>query len=237
MTPRGFAHDRNWMIIDENGKFVTQRSYPLMSQISVSLTDEGLLITADGISPLRISYEANEAMTSAEIWKDTVLAQEVSIEAHQWFSQFLGADLRLVLMPEKTVRTVSPEHDRGQDQVGFADGYPFLVLSQASLDDLQSRSGMKIDALRFRPNLVIEDTNPYEEDEYTSFSIDGIRFHTVKPCARCVIPTIDPQTGSKQPELNRVMADYRTLNGAIMFGQNLVHDGAGSIRVGSDLVF
>ena len=235
VTTRGFAFDRHWMLVDQQGKFVTQRTAPEMSQVKIKLESDSMTIEKEGMEAFEVPYTATGSRLNVEIWRDTVNAQEVSSVVNEWFCDALHQEVRLVCMPEDVIRSVDPDFSRPGDHVGFADGYSFLLLSQASLDDLSQRMGEPMDALRFRPNLVIEGTSAFEEDQFSHFSIDGVRFKVAKPCARCVIPTIDPLTGLSNPEINRVLAGYRTKEKSIMFGQNLVHDGVGMLRVGSEV--
>ena len=236
VTARGLAFDRHWMLIDEQGKFVTQRTVPEMSQIRIELFEDRMSVEMLGMGSIEIPFTATGPRLRAEIWKDTLGVQEVSNSSHEWFSDALQRKIRLVCMPDDVSRQVDPAFARLGDEVGFADGYSFLMLSQASLDDLSERMGSKMDALRFRPNLVIQGVSAFEEDEYQDFSINDVSFKAVKPCARCVIPTIDPATGKKDPKLNKVLAEYRTKENSIMFGQNLIHDGVGILKVGSEVL-
>ena len=236
VTTRGLAFDRHWMLVDEQGKFVTQRTAPEMSQIKPKLLTNRMSMEMSGMGSIEVPFVASGPRLSAEIWKDTLKVQEVSSSSSEWFSEALHRKLRLVCMPDDVSRQVDPVFAELGDEVGFADGYSFLMLSQASLDDVSERMGSSIDALRFRPNLVIQGVSAFEEDEYRHFSINGVDFRAAKPCARCVIPTIDPETGNKNPKLTKVLAGYRTKENSIMFGQNLIHDGVGILKVGSEVL-
>jgi len=235
VTKRGFILDRRWMLVDAKGRFLTQRKYAQLSQINVTLLDAGLKVSGPEQSSLFVPFESEGKNIESSIWSDQVLAREVSGDAHEWFSDLLGEPVRLVYMPDETTRMVDQEFARPNDTVGFADGYPFLIVSQSSVDDLASKMNIKIDVRRFRPNLVVEGTTAFDEDSWNEFEINGIRFHAVKRCARCVIPTIDPITSEKNPQINKVLSSYRQENQEVYFGQNLIHDGLGSLSVGMEI--
>jgi len=170
------------------------------------------------------------------IWdSEHVLAVRVSDEADRWFSDALGKPCHLVYMPEATHRTVDPAYARPTDAVSFADGYPYLLIGQASLDDLNQRLPDPIGMERFRPNIVVEGSLPYEEDSWQQFSVGELDFSGVKPCARCVLTTIDPATGERGPEPLRTLTTYRQYKHKILFGQNVLLtdvNATGTLRVG-----
>jgi len=235
VTARGLALDRRWMLVDEHGRFVTARKFPELVLVSVHIESTGLRVEASNRSPLFVPFCPEGEQISTSIWSDHVLGREVSMASRQWFSELLNTAVRLVYMDEECRRSVDPEFGRPGDQVSFADGYPFLLLSQASIEDLSEKLGRPVDVLRFRPNLVVEQTEAFAEDEWKEFDLGTIRFHVVKPCARCVIPSIDPITGRKDSRVTSVLASDRKHDGQVFFGQNLVHDGEGEIRVGNAL--
>ena len=232
---RGLELDRRWMIIDANNKFVTQRAFPKMALIDVSVTSEGLKILnrtePDNVLTVPFQPITSQPRTVA-IWDDVVEAVTVSNEADQWLSEQLGFPAQLVKMPENTERKADPKYAKNGEIVSFADGYPFLIISEASLRDLNARLESDITMRRFRPNFVISGTAPFEEDQWKNVNIGAASFEIVKPCARCVLTTIDPQTAEKGPEPLKTLATFRKVNNKILFGQNAVARTLATLREG-----
>jgi uncharacterized protein YcbX len=169
---------------------------------------------------------------SIRIWDDVVHATDLGDEAARWISSFLGADCRVVFMPDDVVRPVDPRYAQPGDRVGFADAYPFLLISQGALGELNRRLKSPLPMNRFRPNLVVDGVPPHAEDGWARIAIGGVMFEVVKPCARCVVTTTDQETGERGHEPLRTLATYRRTNGKVHFGQNLIHQGGGELRVG-----
>ena len=232
VAQRGFEADRRWMIVDMTGKFVTQRELATLSQVETSLDGSSLRISAPGHAALSLprSYDSGASRT-VQVWNDQVRAT-AHPEGSAWFSQFLGTPHELVYMPDAEQRYVNPEQARADDIVSFADGFPFLLISEASLADLNGRLAQPITMDRFRPNIVITDTAPFAEDEYRHVRLGEIAFRGVKRCDRCVVTTIDPLTGDSGKEPLRTLARYRLEDQKVWFGMNLIHDGTGVLRVG-----
>jgi hypothetical protein len=178
---------------------------------------------------------AAEGRMEVVVWGDAVQASPAGADADAWLSGFLGLPCRLVCFPDDAVRSVDPGFARPSDQVGFADGFPFLLISQASLDDLNGRVDEAVSMLRFRPNLVVDGCDAYAEDDWRRIRIGDIEFRVAKPCSRCVIPTIDPATGLRGQEPLRTLMSYRRRDNKVYFGQNLIHDGFGRLAVGMPL--
>jgi uncharacterized protein YcbX len=232
VADRGFAGDRRWMIVDRAGKFVTQREVAALSQVETSLIGDSLCVSAPGHAALSVPRDPESgAIRSVQVWLDEVRAI-VHPEGSAWFSQFLGEPHELVYMPHTTRRQVNPERARAGDIVSFADGYPFLLISEASLADLNSRLAEPVTMARFRPNIVIQGCEPYAEDGYRQVRLGEIAFRGVKRCDRCVVTTIDPETGASGKEPLRTLARYRLEDQKVWFGMNLIHDGTGVLRVG-----
>jgi uncharacterized protein YcbX len=234
LTDRGFKYDRRWMLIDENNRFLSQREVPAMAFLDAAIREEYVLVTDKRTADLiMIPYEPLISETTVvTVWGDTCLAQRVSDEADAWFSQRLGMPCSLVYMPDSTQRTVDEEYARNKEITSFSDGYPLLIIGQASLDDLNSRLTSPVPMNRFRPNIVFTGGLPFQEDDMKQFSIGDIQLFGVKPCARCVITTIDQQTGIKAKEPLKTLSTYRAKNQKIYFGQNLLFNGSGTIKVG-----
>lgn len=242
LTPYGLEHDRNWMVVDAQGRFVTQRTHPRMALIRPALDDGELTVAAPEMAALKLALDpaalAGAPRVAATVWNDTVAALDAGDEAARWFSDFLGMTARLVRFEPGHERTASRKWTGDATaQVRFADGFPLLVLGAASLADLNARlvaNGVdSIPMNRFRPNLVIDGTDAYEEDYTGSLRITAVQgeveLRIVKPCTRCPIPTIDQARGGPDPrwpnEPTDTMSMYRAnsrVDGAITFGQNAI---------------
>ena len=229
---RGFAADRRWMIVDQNGRFVTQRELPQLTLVGTELAGDELRLTAPGQPELRmpLAYEQGEAR-QVQVWRDQGVGVPHELGS-AWFSTYLGARHELVYMPESYQRQVNPERANPGEIVGFADAYPFLIISEASLADLNSRLAEPIGMDRFRPNIVVSGTEPFAEDSYARVQIGEISFRGPKRCERCVVTTVDPTTGERGREPLRTLAKYRLSDQKVWFGMNLIHDHRGVLRVG-----
>lgn len=235
VEPRGLQHDRRWMLVDRKGRFLTQRALPRMALVCVDLTDGGLTLSAPGLEPLKVPFgpEASTRRQTVQIWRSVCEAAPVGEEADGWFGEFLGVPCRLVFMPEETRRAVNPDYRAGEGIVSFADGYPLLLLGKASLSDLNGRLEQPVPTNRFRPNLVVSGAPAYAEDGWTKIRIGGVTFHGVKPCDRCSLITVDQATGEAAgPEPLATLATYRLNDQKVLFGQLLIPDGVGVVRVG-----
>lgn len=223
VMPKGLRYDRRWMLIDEAGVFITQRVHSTMAFFKLFLSDDQFTID---YKDEQIHLPANAAVSSipikATIWDDTVEVFEVLGEYSQWFSLRLGIDCRLVYFPEVNQRLVDAKYRIEDDQVSLADGYPFLIIGQSSLDDLNSRMANPLPMNRFRPNLVFTGGAPYEEDNWRNFTIGKCRFAGVKLCSRCVLTTVNQETAKTGTEPLATLAAYRKTNNKIYFGQNLL---------------
>ncbi len=233
LDSRGIEYDRRWMLVDENHKFMSQRKHPSMALISTRLERGRLIVEASEMPALFLSLQPeNKANIRVRIWSDTVNATPIGDEADEWFSAFLGARCKLVHMPDDEIRPVDPEYARGGDQVGFADSFPFLVVSKASLEDLGERLKRNVPVNRFRPNFVVEGCGPFEEDEWRGLRIGSVDFRVAKPCSRCSIVMTEQETGGRDREVLATLAKYRRTGNKIFFGQNLAHDSTGTLHVG-----
>lgn len=238
LTDFGFKHDRRWMLVDENNRFITQREVAAMAFLKVSIHTGGLLV--QNISKTNTSFiipfQTDETETiMVTVWSDRCRAQWVSTEADVWFTEQLGIACRLVYMPDNTRRYVDGRYAHNKEITSFSDGYPLLLIGQASLDDLNSRLSAPLPMNRFRPNVVFTGGYPFQEDDMKQFSIGNITFFGVKPCARCVVTTIDQQTAEKAKEPLKTLSTYRSRNNKIYFGQNLLFNGSGIVRIGDTI--
>lgn len=231
---RGLVGDRRWMLVDETGQFVTQRQEPRLALLQVEPVDEGLVLAGPGAQARRVGWpEPTAPILRVRVWGDavSVLAADASVGA--WLSDWLGRSVRLVYMPDSVRRPVDPAYGREGDVVSFADGYPLLLTTEASLADLNGRAEEVVPMNRFRPNVVIRGGGAYEEDRWRRIRIGPVVFRVVKPCARCVITTIDQESARPGKEPLRTLATYRrSERGKVCFGQNLIPDSVGTIRVG-----
>jgi uncharacterized protein YcbX len=237
ITDRGIKHDRRWMLIDPNNRFISQREFAKMALLKTDITDEYLTVTntSDNSSiNIPLTPVKNEVI-QVTIWDDTCTGQLVSDDINAWFTNALGRDIRLVYMPDSTARFTEPAYSPADSITSFSDAYPFLLIGQSSLDDLNKRLNSQLPINRFRPNIVFTGGAPYQEDIMNSFTINNIAFNGVKLCARCIMITIDQTDASIGKEPTKTLASYRAKNNKIYFGQNLVHRGSGTISVGDEL--
>src|SRR6266511_1775797 len=229
----GLRHDRRWMVVDLTGDFVTQREEPRLAIVRPALVDHSLVLSAPGMPklPLPLMPRARERV-KVQVWGDITEAVPVSPEAAQWLSRFLGRLVRLVWMPNDVVRETDPDYAVGH-RVSFADGFGFLLISDASLTALNRWFEVPLPMNRFRPNLVVSGSEPFAEDRWRELRLGALELTVVKPCARCVTTTTDQETAERGVEPLRTLARFRKENGKVMFGQNLVHRGTGRLAVGT----
>ena len=231
---RGLRHDRRWMLVDETGRFIAQRQLPRMAKIGVRFASDGFIVDAPGMPSLEVPLWPSEGkLRLAQVWDDLVEVSPVGGEADRWFAEFLGVRCKFVYLPDGSPRQVDPDYGRATDQVGLADAFPFHLISEASLAELNTRLEQPVPINRFRPNLVVGGCGPFAEDSWEEVRIGPITLHVVKPCARCVITTVDQRTATKTKEPLRTLATFRRKGNKVLFGQNLVHDGEGILRAGS----
>ncbi|SDD29088.1 hypothetical protein SAMN05216464_101315 [Mucilaginibacter pineti] len=233
VTSRGLKYDRRWMLVDEHNRFITQREHTQMALLKVLIGIGGLSVTYPSKGSILIPYQYNyQVKHDVVIWDDACTGVYVSNEIDAWFSEVLNIKCRLVYMPDDSEREVDQRYALPGMITSFADGYPFLLIGQASLDDLNSKLHEVVPMDRFRPNIVFTGGNAFEEDQMNHLTISGIDFYGAKLCARCVMTTIDQQTGIKTKEPLKTLAGYRLKSNKIMFGQNLIHKGSGTIAIG-----
>ena len=237
VTDRGFKFDRRWMLVDNNNRFLTQRDFAVMALLKVSLADDGLLVTytGDGSKTLIPFEPLKKDLIEVTVWDDTCNGQLVSDETDAWFTQKLNINCRLVYMPDDSHRPTDSRYTDDGQVTSFSDGYPFMMIGQASLEELNGRMVQPLGIDRFRPNIVFTGGEAFEEDLIDEFTINNIRFKGVKLCARCVMTTIDQTTGTKGKDPLKTLTSYRLKNNKIYFGQNVVHSGTGVINVGDEL--
>lgn len=236
VVEKGLQHDRRWMLVDENGKFMTQRVLPKMSAFKLSMHNTILTVKyKEEKLALSMTAPSSERAVEVQIWDDFVNACETEPQYSAWFSQHLGVNCRLVHFPEGNPRPIDPKHYVSDEQVSLADAYPFLIIGQSSLDDLNRRLTTPVPMNRFRPNFVFTGGAPYEEDAYTNFTIGSTQFAGIKPCARCVLTTVNQDTGQTGDEPLRTLSQYRKNGNKIHFGENLVARSFGTVSVGDSI--
>lgn len=237
ITDRGLEHDRRWLLIDENNRFLSQRENAQMALFKQQINEDVFTVTytADGTSIQIPLHPLKPNIVEVTIWDDTCTAQYVSDAVDEWFSDKLGINCRLVYMPDDTLRQTDPRYANEGSITSFADAYPALIIGQASLDDLNSRLATPLPMDRFRPNIVFTGGEPYSEDTMHHISINGMDMYGVKLCARCIMTTIDQTTAQKNKEPLKTLATYRRKGNKILFGQNLTMQGGGLLNVGDEL--
>lgn len=236
VADRGLQYDRRWMLVDSDNQFMTQRVFAEMALLQVQMQKDSLVVShkkkGDSIT---IPFETNGEIIPVQVWSDKVKGVVVDQKLNEWFSDILGKPCKLVHMPASTTRRVDGRYAIHKEITSFSDGYPFLIIGQSSLDDLNSRLEETLPINRFRPNIVFSGGKPYEEDTLAHFIINDIHFYGVKLCSRCVMTTIDQDNGKKGREPLRTLATYRMKNNKIYFGQNLLHHGEGSVALGDEI--
>jgi hypothetical protein len=229
----GIRHDRRWMIVDGGGRFLSQRTVPLLATIRVALGPERLVLSAPGRPALDLSAIPMMGATEpVSVWRDTVEALSMGEEAEEWLTAFLGFPARLVWMASETRRAAKRDPAGTDPRISFADAYSFLVISRESLDELNARLDVSLPMNRFRPNIVLEGAAPFVEDGWTRVRIGALELDMAGPCARCATTTTDQETGARGVEPLRILATFRRDGAEVMFGQNANHRGPGELRVG-----
>lgn len=238
ITDRGFEMDRRWMMVDQNGRFITQREYPRLCLLQTELVGDSIEVY-DAYRDSRVQFpivlkEGEEMRVT--IWEDVCEAISPNTDIHEWFSAFLGIQVRLVYMPEHSRRPVDPDYSIDADINSFSDGYPILVIGQSSLDMLNSKLQSPVGMNRFRPNVVFNGGVPFEEDTWKKFKMGDSYFHGVKPCSRCILTTVDPECGQTGKEPLQTLATFRKTNTKIYFGQNVIPADKGAIiKLGDEI--
>ncbi|MGW3014222.1 MOSC domain-containing protein [Streptomyces sp. NPDC001219] len=241
VEPWGLAGDRRWLLVDAAGRQLTQRQQPALSLARAEWLPGGALgLTAPGRKPLTVAVPAPGETVPVEVWADEVEAVPAGPEADEWFSGYLGVACRLVHLdaPERR-RPVDPAYSAPGDTVSFADGFPLLLTTVSSLDALNSLIAQgdhadegPLPMNRFRPNVVVDGTAPWAEDDWQRVRIGEVVFDVAKPCSRCVVTTTDQLTAERGKEPLRTLARHRRFGDRLVFGQNLIPRGAGTIRIG-----
>lgn len=219
----GPCGDRRWALVDENGVAITQREDARLALVKTQLLDDTLVLQLGG-ECIEIPLPGKDAQKcQLRVWADDVSGVDAGQEAATWLSKNLGRKCRLAYIPDNSIRLVDGSYASAGETVGFADAFPILLISQSSLDDLNSRMETTVPMNRFRPNLVVSGCEPFAEDSWRRIRVGEVEFDLVKPCDRCVMPSIDQSTGQRDTKINRILASYRRRDGKIYFGQNLLY--------------
>jgi len=232
---KGFENDRRFMLVDQEGNFLSQRNTKEMTLFRPSIIENQLTVQYKGERiDLDLQQEEGKPMETV-VWGQEIKAIQVGSQASEWFSDQLGLDCVLVKMNKHSNRLKALKKAPDSTQVSFADGYPYLILGTASLDLLNSKleSPVKID--RFRANIIVNTTEAHEEDEYDRCEINGLDFRVIKPCARCQVITIDQQLAITSKEVLKVLTSYRRKENKVYFGANMVCINQGLVTVGDKL--
>lgn len=229
----GPIHDRSWMIVNPNGHSLTQRVLPKMCLIK-SWIDKGRLKLRAPDMPEITASEPSD-IKKVTVWSDTVNAGDCGDDIADWLTLFLGKPARLVRVTEQTHRQIDQNFAKPNETVGFADGFPTLIVSKASLDQFNAHLEINVDMRRFRPNIVVSGCNAFAEDNWSAIQIGQIKFNLVKPCSRCIMPSINPDNGEKEMQINQALLATRRRNRETYFGQNATHEGQGTISVGDSV--
>ncbi len=234
----GLTFDRRFVVASPEGEFFTARTEPSLCLIQANLTASGLILTAPDMPALTLDYQKlTNNYTNVRVWKDNINAQQCSSNINSWFTQYLQKPSQLLFFGRDSQRFVKNR----KTQVGFADGYPLLLISQASLEQLNTQiktDETTIAMAQFRPNIVVNGCDAFAEDSWQHIRIGEVEFEITKPCTRCIFTTIDPLTGEKhrQQEPLKTLKSYRQLeNGDVIFGQNLVPLNQGQIKQGDSI--
>ncbi len=236
---RGLKHDRRWMLVDENGVFLTQRNLPKLAAFSLSINNQFLeVFNKVTQSKINIPFLPKSGIKMlVKVWDDELIAEIVDIEISDWFSLQLGQKVNLVYQSEDSIRKVDKNYAvNGEEHTSFSDGYPILVISEASLDELNSKCPEQIPMERFRPNVVIRNCEAFSEDTLGEINISDAKLYGVKPCARCIMTTINQDTFEKSKEPILTLSKFRKFEHRILFGQNVVVHKIGTIAVGDKVV-
>lgn len=236
---RGLQYDRRWVLADENGTFVHQRDYPEMALLQPEINGDIMTVShkTKEIAPMSFSMgEPTSTPVDVTVWDDGCSAKPVDKEADLWFSEIIGKSVRLLYMHEDSVRQADQRYAiEATDKVSFADGYPVLIISEESLALLNSKTDEHIPMNRFRANIIVSGAEAHEEDRLRKITIGEVEMYGVKPCARCIMTTIDVDTAQKGKEPLKSLATYRKLGHKILFGENFIPSNEGQVMVGDTL--
>ena len=240
VTPFGLKGDRRYMLIDEAGRFMTQRATPLLTQFNVTMHgSDRVLVSMDGMGSIQLPMSDSDATAlmpvteQVQMWDDSLEAAIGNAEADAFFSDALKAPVRLAWMSPEARRMADPAYASNDERVSFADGFPILVLGTASVAELNDRLEIPVPLNRFRANVLVGNGTPWAEDTWVEMRAQEVVLELVKPCARCVVIATDQETGKRSTEPTATLATYRKRDGKVMVGMNAIaRPDGGTIRVG-----
>ncbi len=238
VEPRGLRNDRRWMVVDADGRFLTGRELPRMTLIRARPLADGLSLEAPGVPPLHVPVSGHGDTLMVTVWKSDLVARTAGATADAWLSGFLQRPVRLVHMDADVRRAITSSHALPSDEVSFADSFPLLLISRASLDGLNARLAIPVSMLQFRPNLVVDGVDAHAEDRWSRIRIGGVDFDMAKACVRCVFTTVDPARGERDlsGEPLRTLIGYRRSADGVVFGRHLIPRARGTLHVGDPVV-
>lgn len=230
----GLANDRRMMVVTPSGKFLTQREYPRLALVTPTVKNGMVTLSAPNFDSLQFGIQSTGTPTPVEVWKSKdVSAIDQGEESAQWLSDWLGVSVRLVHVADGFKRKLNPEYAiNADDHTGFADGYPILIISEESLQDLNSKLDSAVPMNRFRPNIVVKGCDPFAEETWKRIRIGGVEMALVKPCARCVVTTINKDTLAKSKEPLKTLSSYRMQELGAIFGVNVIPLNEGVVKTG-----
>lgn len=245
ITPLGLAHDRHWMLVDDQYKFISARKYPQLLRLSVDIGPAGFVATFDGLPGIYIRYPTNTASRyPVTIWKDSVDVLDAGNTAADWFSQIINKPCRLVWSSTESARLLKPGKyppppiPTDKRQIAFTDGMPILLTNEASLDELNLHLDSAVSMHRFRANLVVNGKQAWEEESWQRIRIGELQLQATKACVRCILTTADPQTGVFDPlrePLKTLSRIHKQKNRGAIFGMQFVALNSGTIKIGDSL--
>lgn len=235
----GLKYDRRWMLVSPDGQFLSQRKLPQMVLIKTSLKNGRLTLSKKGMDDHPVPDVSNASKKMfVKVWGDKVEAKKMGDSSDQWLLEALGIECHLVYISENEVRQCDLEYAEKGDRTGFADGFPLLLISEASLADLNGRLENPVEMRRFRPNIVVSGCEAFAEDEWSLFQAGSVEMRGVKLCSRCVITTVDPEKGERSgAEPLSTLMKYRKQGNKVLFGMNVIHQDKGCLKVGDVISF
>ncbi len=230
--PAGFEYDRRWMLIDRNDRFISQREFPILALFKVRIANDSLHILVDGDEVgFDLELCCGEAIT-ATVWDDQAVVKEVNVDVSNWLSERIGAEVRLVKLLDEQSRLHHSGKLADNIPVSLADGYPYLVLSEKSVEHLNTQLPLPVRMNRFRPNLVITTDAPHEEDALEKLTYGTTNFTNVRPCGRCILINNNQEEAIVGKEPLATLAGYRKQGNSVIFGSNYICTSSGIVEVG-----